>query len=511
MSFPTIAPDPFFNRTAELAALDRAWQHRGGSGQMTLLYGRRRLGKTYLLQRFFAGSQTEPAKPHCYYLAEQTTAAAHRNALATQLLDALPDAGVSANDLAVSWNALLRHVSARCRERSAKEGRFGLILDEFPYLVEQSPELPSVLQSWWDREGLHSRLYVILCGSQLSAMASLGQESAPLYGRFNAGITLLDPLGYEEVAAFYKDSPNYGLVETLLMYGILGGTPRYHALVDISRPLAEEVVALLFAPRGVLENEVRFLLGSEQIRDPAPYNAVLSAIASGETQFGGIQQRTGTERSMLSFYLKTLLDLGWIRREFPFDEKSERRALYQVADPFLTFWYRFVAPLASALQFSNPQRVYDEKVAPFLADYMGWNVFEAICHQWLQRHAHERLGLTIRRMGRYWSRDGRTELDVVAELDSGAFLFGECKWSASATIGLSVYASLKAKVQSLPEAKWRSNAACVLFAVGGFAPELRALAAQPEERLYLVEGKDLLPVPANGENSASDATPLNGV
>ena len=238
----------------------------------------------------------------------------------------------------------------------------------------------------------------------------------------------------------------------------------------------------------MLENEVRFLLGSEQIRDPAPYNAVLGAIASGETQFGGIQQQTGTERGVLSFHLKTLLDLGWIRREFPFGETSDRRALYQVADPFLAFWYRFVAPLASALQFSDPQRVYAERVAPFLADYMGWNVFEAICHQWLQRHAQERLGLTIRRMGRYWSRDGRTELDIVAELDGGTFLFGECKWSANAAIGLSVYAGLKAKVQSLPEAKWRNKAACVLFAVGGFAPELRTLAAQPEERLYLVEG-----------------------
>jgi AAA+ ATPase superfamily predicted ATPase len=493
MSFPTIAPDPFFNRTAELAALERAWWQRGAGGQMSLLYGRRRLGKTYLLQRFFAGGGGEPPKPHCYYLAEQTTAAAHRNALAARLLDALPDAGVQVEELAVSWNALFRYVSACCRERSAQEGRFGLIFDEFPYLVEQSPELPSVLQSWWDREGLHSRLYVILCGSQLSAMAALGRESAPLYGRFNAGIMLLDPLQYEEVASFYADSPHYGVSEALLMYGILGGTPRYHALVDTSRPPAEEVVTLLFQPWGVLENEVRFLLGSEQIRDPAPYNAVLGAIASGETQFGRIQQQTGTERGVLSFYLKMLLELGWIRREFPYGETSERRALYQVADPFLAFWYRFVAPLASALQFSNAQRVYDDRVAPFLADYMGWNIFEVICHQWLQRHAGERLGLTIRSMGRYWSRDGRTELDIVAELDSGTYLFGECKWSAQSPIGLNVYAGLKAKVQSLPEARWRNEATCVLFAVGGFAPALRALSEQPEERLYLVDGRDLLP------------------
>ena len=166
-------------------------------------------------------------------------------------------------------------------------------------------------------------------------MATLGSESAPLFGRFNAGIHRLEALGYEEVAAFYKGSPLYGLTEKLLMYGILGGTPRYHALVDTTRPLDEEVIALLMQPRAALENEVRFLLSSEHIRDPAPYNAALGAIAAGETQFGRIQQHTGVERGTLSFYLKTLQELGWVRRELPFGDTTDKRALYGIADPFL--------------------------------------------------------------------------------------------------------------------------------------------------------------------------------
>jgi AAA+ ATPase superfamily predicted ATPase len=263
--------------------------------------------------------------------------------------------------------------------------------------------------------------------------------------------------------------------------------------VDTTQSLEQEVIALLMEPRAVLENEVKFLLGSEQIRDPAPYNAILGAIATGETQFGRIQQQTGVDKGTLSFYLRTLQELGWVRRELPFGDTTDRRALYQVADPFLAFWYRFVAPLASALAFSAPEKIYAERVAPYLADYMGRYVFEDICAQWMRRNAQEKLGLSIQQMGRYWSRDGQTELDLMAELDRGAFLFGECKWSANATMGMSVYASLKVKVQSLPEARWRQNPACVLFAVGGFAPELRTLAAQPEERLYLVEGTDLLP------------------
>jgi uncharacterized protein len=490
----TIKPDPFYDRGLELAALDRAWKHNRAGGQMLLLYGRRRLGKTFLLQRYFTAGVggDEPEKPHCYFLAEQSTAATQRLMLARQLVTALPSAGVAAEEISISWNALLRHASQQTHARNKGAGRFALILDEFPYLVAQTPELPSTLQAWWDREGVHSPLFAVLCGSQLSTMAALGQESAPLFGRFNAGIFHIDPLHYEDVACFYEGSPHYGVKEKLLMYGVFGGTPGYHALVDPARPPAEEIITLLMQPRAILENEVRFLLGSEQIRNPAPYNAILAAIAGGETRFNGIQQLIGVERGPLSFSLRTLLDLGWIRRELPFGEHSERRAIYRVADPFLTFWYRFVAPLASDLQFADPYAVYAAHVAPRLADYMGWSVFEEICGQWLQRHAKQRLGLTVRQMARYWSRDGRTEIDLVAELDHGTFLFGECKWRADSLARLSDLSALQAKVASLPEARWRNQPSYILFALGGFSPELLRLASDPAERLYLVAEADML-------------------
>ncbi len=490
----TPKPDPFYDRTNELGAFERAWKMRGRGGQMTLLYGRRRLGKTYLLQRYFTGGITGKDEPkrHCYYLAEQSTANAQRVMLAEQILSELPSEGVEPEELAVSWNALFRYITQEIR--SMKVGRFALILDEFPYLVQQTPELPSILQAWWDREGIHAPIYLILCGSQLSAMAALGSESAPLFGRFNAGIFLLKALRYEDAAAFYAHSNTYGLVEKLMMYGVLGGTPRYHSLVDTSRPIGEEIVTLLMQPRAILENEVRFLLGSEQIREIAPYNAILGAIAAGETQFGRIQQHAGVEKGALSFFLKTLQELGWIRRELPFGDTTDRRALYKTADPFLTFWYRFVVPLSSALQFSDPIIIYKERVEPHLADFMGRYVFEEICTQWLQKYAQDKLKLDIKKMGRYWSRNGRTEIDIMAELNSGNFLFGECKWSVNNRMGIGMYSGLRAKIDSLPEANWRDSPTCVLFSIGGFAPELHSLASEPNERLYLVEGCDLLPI-----------------
>jgi AAA+ ATPase superfamily predicted ATPase len=491
MSHFAIKPAPFFNRANELAALDRAWRRPGMAGQMAMLFGRRRLGKTYLLQRFFAN---EPPKAHCYFLADQTTAVNQRRELAAQILDALPDPGVAGpEEIAVSWNSLLRYVSQTCRSRAGEDQeRFGLILDEFPYLVDQSPELPSVLQSWWDREGLHSPLFVVLCGSQLSAMAALGEANQPLYGRFNAGILKIAPLRYDEVAQFYAGRRHYGLSEVLMMYGILGGTPRYHALVDPAQPMAREVVDALLRPQSPLENEVRFLLGSQQIREPAPYNAILGAVASGTLQYGEILNATGVEPGSFARYLRVLIELGWLRRELSFGETSDRRALYQVADPFLAFWYRFAVPLASELQFSDPRRVYEERIAPHLPNYMGRHVFEEICHQWLQRHARERLGLALRDAGRYWSRDGQVEIDVMAKLDSSAYLYGECKWSGSRAVGLGVYNALQGKVARLPREEMQRDASFVLFSTGGFAPELEAMAANPENRLHLVGPSDFL-------------------
>ena len=151
----TFKPDPFYDRTIELAALDRARKRQGSGGQMLLLYGRRRLGKTYFLQRYFtAGIKgDEFTRPHCYCSAEQSTATTQRLTLARQLLSALPGDGVTAEEIAVSWNALLHYVSQSAQARDKKSGRFALILDEFPYLVDQTPELPSILQAWWDREG----------------------------------------------------------------------------------------------------------------------------------------------------------------------------------------------------------------------------------------------------------------------------------------------------------------------------------------------------------------------
>jgi hypothetical protein len=127
---------------------------------------------------------------------------------------------------------------------------------------------------------------------------------------------------------------------------------------------------------------------------------------------------------------------------------------------------------------------------------MGWSVFEEICGQWLQRNAQQRLGLNVRQVARYWSRDGRTEIDLMAELDDGTFLFGECKWRTESITRLNDLSILQAKVASLSEARWRKRPRYILFALGGFSPELVQLAADAAERLFLVTRPDMLGRPS---------------
>ena len=215
-------------------------------------------------------------------------------------------------------------------------------------------------------------------------------------------------------------------------------------------------------------------------------------MAQGETQFGRIQQLTGIERGSLSFALSRLLELEWLRREFPFEETSERRALYRVGDPFLGFWYRFVLPLRSVLAFRDAEVVWSERIVPQLSQYLGEQIFEGVCHQWLQKHAYSALGLSLESSGRWWSRDGQTEVDILARCTGGGYLLGECKWSAGSKIGPKVYFDLLAKESRLPESRWQSNSRYVLFSLGGFSPELEALAASVENRLHLVGPERLL-------------------
>ena len=464
----------FHNRTAELSAIGEQWTSSGA--RLLLLYGRRRVGKTFLLQHFLGQD-----KPHCYFLSAQTSLSENLAELARAVVTSTSADGLTPADLP-TFNGILHFMDQAARDR-----RFALVLDEFQYLLDLDSSIPSQIQAWWDTTGIRGNTFLVLCGSHLGIMEGLGGSQAPLFGRFTFRHKLL-PMTYRDIAQFYAEGA-YSTRDKLTAYGVLGGTPRYHALFGPTQDLGQSIRTHILSPLGLLHNEPEVLMSSSRIRDPFPYNSTLRAIADGCTRPAELAQRVGVSPAQMSFYLRSLMDLEWVTREYPFGETSDRRAVYKIADPFIRFWYRFVAGLRSELEFQATDAVFASRVQPHMNDYMGIHAFEEICHQYLRHDGSRIVGQPIRRAGRYWSRDGQLELDIMAEMDDGRFLLGECKWSSS-PVGVGVYYQLRDKVAGLPEAKYRDKPVFIILSAAGFKDELVQMAGR--DGVLLVSGDDLL-------------------
>ncbi|MHB9038916.1 MAG: ATP-binding protein [Armatimonadota bacterium] len=465
----------FYDREQELADLADAW--KSNDAKLMLLYGRRRVGKTCLLQHFFSDEH-----PCCYFLASSAAISDNIALLAETLIATHPSArGLTPADLP-TLRSVLQFYADICRET-----RFALVLDEFQYLVQQDPSIPSQIQAWWDLNGLRTQAFVVLCGSHIGVMEGLAGSSEPLYGRFTAR-RKLPPMTYNNTAKFYHASKWSGR-DILTAYGVLGGTPRYHALFDPDRSLGWNIIKHILSPDGPLHDEPEALISSSSVRDPAYYNSVLRAIAQGETRPTDIAQRTGLTLSQFGVYARNLMELEWMDRETPFGEDSTKRSIYRITDHFIHFYYRFVASLASDLEFRNTAGVYRTRVEPYLNDYMGRYVFEDICMQYLKNKAERFHGLLLRNAGRYWSRDGSVEIDIVGDLDDHRALACECKWSSS-PVGVGIYYELMRKSRLLPPPRGNGMMRYALFSMAGFDQSLIDTATRDD--VILISGDDLL-------------------
>jgi AAA+ ATPase superfamily predicted ATPase len=401
---------PFINRETELAALESLW--RSPRAELSVLYGRRRVGKTELLRHFCQG------KPAVFFLAAQIKEIDNLDRFQAAVREALPTldlSGVIFRDFPGALNFLARQ---------AVRTPLAVILDEFPYLCEENPGLPSQLQAFWDQIARQTRLKLILCGSHVSFMErSILAERSPLFGRRTAQQRLL-PLSPFDATRFFSRSAE---AERLTLYGILGGTPAYLALMDPSLSLRENLLAAALRPQGYLYEEVPFLLRTE-LMAPATYASLLRAVAGGCTRLNEIAQRAGVEPTTSGKYLSILRDLALVRREVAFFDRAperSRRGLYVIQDNFVLFWFRFILPNQVAIEAGNGGRVYDEIIVPALDGHMG-PVFEEVCREYVRLRPADRGGL-IRRVGRHWERDW--DLDVAAEDSRGQLLVGECKWT----------------------------------------------------------------------------------
>lgn len=468
----------FVNRTEELDRLERLATSAGGG--LAVVYGRRRIGKTRLL--------LEWAQRHggLYTVADQSAAQVQRRYFAQAVAERLPGfADVEYPD----WRSLLARLA---RDAAALSWRGPLILDELPYLVTVSPELPAVLQRWLDHEALGARLTVAVAGSSQRMMQGLVLSgSSPLYGRAREILDLkpIDPTYLQEVLA--PDSVR----ETVELYTAWGGVPRYWELAaELVGGVAAQVERLVLDPLGPLHREPDRLL-LEEVPSALEVRPVLDAIGAGAHRVSEIAARLGRPATSMSRPLERLIEMGLVRREVPFGEpaKTSRRGLYKIADPFFRLWFRVVAPyrgpLASATRAARLQllvRFWDELAA------QAW---EDVCRlrlpQLEESHPLGRLGPWTS-PSRWWSGAG-PEWDVVAEsLDGRRLLLGEAKWSGR-PFGRKALDRARAELAAKPPPAHRAPRAGQEVIRALFVPEVeRGLAAASPG---LITASHLLPAP----------------
>jgi uncharacterized protein len=422
----------FVNRRNELKALHAWWERPGAA--LGLLWGRRRVGKTALLEEFahdkravFHTGAGRPAGDELRLLSEAAAAIlpGSRNLGARPFVD---------------WDDALDSLAA-----SATRERLLLVIDEFPDLVAVSPELPGVLRAFWDRAQGQTKLRILICGSAVRTMEAIQEERAPLYGRFDLSL-LLHPFRPHEAAEMLTGlSPS----ARALVWGIVGGIPLYLEWWDSRQSVKRNLLRLACTPGGRLLDEGRLVLATEG--DLGGLGGLaLRAIAAGRTRHNEVEQAIRAEPSRV---LERLVELRLVERLVPVTENPARtrRRIYRIADNFLAFWLGALDRHRSAIS-----RGLGEQVLPVLTaqldDHMGDRWEDAFRQHLVRLASGGGLGREIVDLGRWWQDAPPVEIDAVALSGRGreATLLGEAKWARTAN-GESLRAELERKAGALPK------------------------------------------------------------
>lgn len=423
----------FVNRTAELAALE-GWWKAGARGRMALVWGRRRVGKTALLNAFAQGRRT---------VFHAAAGRAPRDELRILSRLAAQTLHTELRDLAArpfaDWDDALESLAA-----AAVSEPLLLVLDEFPELLDASPELPGVLRAFWDRAREQTRLRVMLCGSAVRIMRAMQEQRAPLYGRIDLSLAVHPFTPHETTALLGRLSP----AERALVWGIVGGVPLYLTWWDQQESLRSNLQRLVCSPGGRLLDEGGLVLATEGDMGDLGQR-VLRAIAAGRTKYGEIAQAIGAEPARI---LQRLIELRLVEPVVPVTMAGARtrRRVYRIADNFLAFWLGIVEPYSAEIQRGLGKTIL-RPLMERLDDHMGDRWEEAFRAHLRHLAAVGSLGPDIVRIGRFWAERPALEIDAVALAGRSeqAVLAGEAKWSRRLD-GARVVRELQRKVSALP-------------------------------------------------------------
>ncbi len=403
----------FIGRERELNSLEKLYA--SDKFEFAVIYGKRRVGKTALLNHFIRN------KKAIYFMGVESNDKQNLENFSKNILEY--GVGIQADTAFLSFQAALEYVF-----QLAEKERLILAIDEYPYVARSSRSLASTLQLLIDKYKENSKLMLILCGSSMSYMEDhVLAYKAPLYGRRTAQMKM-QPFDFADACRYFK---NFSDEDKALIYGIVGGTPQYLLQMDDKLSIEENIKNTFLNPTSSLFEEPENLL-KQEVREPALYNAIITAIATGSTRMAEISTKVGAETSVCAAYLKNLLALGLVQKETPYGEKASRKSIYAIDDNMFRFWYRFVPENYSIISRGASDIAY-KRMEPHLSDYMG-KVFEEICKQYLWKLLLKgQSPVEFGELGRWWGTDpfthSQTEIDIMGEQDKNTALFGECKWT----------------------------------------------------------------------------------
>ena len=442
----------FVNRERELAFLNQ--HYTSGQAELLVVYGRRRVGKTDLLRQFCID------KPHIFFVADL---GAEESLLAdfTRQISALFMGEPTLLAPFTTWESAFAYIAAQTNQRLI------VVIDELTYLITGNSAFPSILQKIWDTRLSTTPILLALSGSYIGMMEqSVLSYRSPLYGR-RTGQWRLQPFSFWDAQ---KMLPGLSADQLVHAYAILGGMPAYLRQYNLQLSLLANVEEKILAPGAFLYDEPRFLL-LQELRDPSRHFAILAALANGRTRSNEIAQASGLAATSVTFYLKTLQDMGLIVRMTPATEPNPERSkqgVYLIGDPFFRFWFRFVYPNRSLLERGETAPIR-QKVAAELEQFTG-PVFESICRDYVwRRHSAGELGFAPLAVGGWWNR--QAEIDVMA-VGAEDCLLGECKWTAK-PVGVNILEELIQKSLAVQRVTPGKRIHLALFARSGFTAALQ--------------------------------------
>lgn len=460
----------FIGREKELNILNS--QYNSDRFEFTVIYGRRRVGKTAIINEFIKN------KNAIYFTGVESNEKQNLQNLSQSIMNFEDNMPVGSEFS--SFQSALEFVF----QKSIQE-RIVFVIDEYPYVAKSSKSLASTLQLLIDKYKSTSKLFIILCGSSMSYMEdNVLAYKAPLYGRRTAQIKV-QPFDFFESCKYLN---NFSAEDKALAYGAVGGTPQYLLQINDNLSLKENIKNIYLNSSSFLFEEPTNLL-KQEVREPAIYNAIITAIANGASKLSEISSKIGEESSVCSSYIKNLISLEIIKKESPYGEKNSKKTIYSIEDNMFRFWYRFIAENTSIIARGADEIAYN-KIEPYFSEYMG-KIFEEISKQYIwQLLLTGKCPVNFNDIGRWWGNNPKSrkqdEIDMIGADGKCSALFGECKWTNE-----KIDVGVLEKLIERSELFNYSNKYYYLFSKNGFTKRCIDK-ARMQKNIFLIEYKDIL-------------------